>query len=86
MLRLDDPWFLDETGDEDEGGDEFVEMLKALPELRQLLVPAPPEEEVGLRSLLERPDTFAHAWWGDQTRRSGRTSEPTLRPARPHAA
>ena len=76
MLRPDDPWFLDEEVDE------FVEMLKSMPEIRQHLTPAPPEEELGLRSLLERPDTFAHTWWHNQST----TSEPTLRPTRPHAA
>jgi hypothetical protein len=54
MLRPeDDPWFLDEDVDE------FVEALKALPEIRQQLMPAPREDELGLRSLLERPDTLA---------------------------
>lgn len=55
MLRPDDPWFLDEDIDE------FAEMLKALPEIRQHLTPAAPEEELGLRSLLERPDTLRPA-------------------------
>jgi hypothetical protein len=76
MLRPDDPWFLDEDVDE------FVEMLKALPEIRQRLEPAPPEEELGLRSLLEQPDTLAHTWWHDQAS----SNEPTLRPTRPRAA
>jgi len=75
MLRPDDPWF-------HEDDDEFVEMLQALPEIRQHLAPAPPEEELGLRSLLERSDTFVHTWWHDQSA----TTEPTLRPTRPHAA
>jgi hypothetical protein len=72
MLRHDDPWFLDEDVDE------FVEMLKAMPEIRQHLTPAPAEEELGLRSLLERTDTLAHTRWHHQAS----TSEPT----RPHAA
>lgn len=41
MLRPDDPWFLDEAVDE------AGELLKALPEIRQYVVPAPPEEELG---------------------------------------
>jgi len=93
MLRADDPWFPDEDVDEfmlraddpwflDEDADEFVETLKALPEIRQHLAPTPPEEELGLRLLLERPDELSHTWWQDQAS----TSEPTLRPMRPHAA
>lgn len=74
MLRPDDPWFLDEAVDESD------ELLKALPEIRQNLVPAPPEDELGLRSLLEQPDTFAHAWWRDQASRSGRKGAPAPRP------
>lgn len=32
------------------------ELLHTMPELRQYLFPAPPEDEIGLRALLERPD------------------------------
>jgi hypothetical protein len=74
MLRPDDPWFLDEAVDEP------GEVFKALPEIRKYLVPAPPEEELGLRSLLENPDTFAHAWWRDQASRSSRKCQPASRP------
>jgi hypothetical protein len=74
MLRPDDPWFLDEAVDEP------GELLKALPEIRQYLVPTPPEEELGLRSLLEDPDNFAHGWWRDQAARSGRKCPPAPRP------
>ena len=80
MLRPDDPWFLDEAVDEP------GELLKALPEIRQYVVPSPPEEELGLRALLERPDVFAHGWWREQVIKSGRTSAPALRPPRPRAA
>ena len=76
MLRPDDPWFLDEAVDDGE------ELLKSLPEIRQNLAPAPPEAELGLRSLLERPEGFAHAWWRDQAARSGRNG-PALRPHAP---
>lgn len=68
MLRPDDPWFPDEMVDEPD------ELLKALPEIRQNLMPAPPDDAIGLRSLLEQPDTFAHLWWRDQAIRSGRKS------------
>ena len=69
MLRPDDPWFLDEAVDEPD------ELLKALPpELRPQLVPAPPEEELGLCFLLEQPGAFAHSWWRDQASRSARSA------------
>jgi hypothetical protein len=77
MLRPDDPWFLDEAADEP------GELLKALPEIRQYLAPAPPDEDLGLRSLLDQPDTgaFAHPWWRDQARRSGHRGTPRPRAA-----
>jgi hypothetical protein len=74
MLRPDDPWFLDE------GVDDAAELLRSMPEIRQNLAPAPAEAELGLRSLLERPEAFAHAWWRDQAARSGRTNAPAQRP------
>jgi hypothetical protein len=80
MLRPDDPWFLDEAVDE------AGELLKALPEIRQYVVPAPPDEELGLRALLKQPDSFAHGWWREQASKSGGTSAAELRPPRPRAA
>ena len=74
MLQPDDPWFLDEAVEEPD------ELLKALPELRQNLVSAPPEDELGLRSLLEQADTFTHPWWRDQASKSGRKGTPVPRP------
>jgi hypothetical protein len=68
MLRPEDLSFLD-----DEAIDDPSELLKALPEIGQYVTPAPPEEDLGLRSLLERPEAFTHAWWRDQARRSSRT-------------
>ena len=81
MLRPEDLSFL-----EDEAVDEPSELLKQLPEIGQYLTPAAPEEDLGLRSLLERPEAFAHAWWRDQASRSGRTIDRLPRPTRPHAA
>jgi hypothetical protein len=81
MLRPEDLSYLD-----DEAVDEPSELLKALPEIRQSVAPTPPEDDLGLRSLLERPETFAHPWWRDQASRSGRTIDPMLHPTRPHAA
>jgi hypothetical protein len=81
MLRPEDLIF-----QEDEVADDPAELLQALPEIRQSVAPTPPEDDLGFRSLLEGPETFAHAWWRDQASRSGRTIEPMLRPTRPHAA
>ena len=77
MLRPEDLSFLDE-----EAVDEPSELLRALPEISQYVAPEPPEDDLGLRSLLERPEAFAHVWWRDQASRSGRTTRPT----RPHVA
>ena len=75
MLRPDDPWFLDEAVDEP------AELLKMLPGVRPPSTPMPAEEDLGLRSLLEHPDHFAHAWWRDQASRSGRKLAPRPRAA-----
>jgi len=74
MLRPEDPWFVDDTVDDP------AELLKVLPEMRQYLEPPPVVEELGLRTLLEHPDYFAHAWWRDQASRSGRKRSPSTRP------
>lgn len=74
MLRPDDPWFLDEAGDES------GELMKALPEVREQLSGLP-DEELGLRALLEHPDALAGAWWRDQARRSGRSGAVSARPS-----
>jgi len=80
MLRPDDPWF------QAEAVDESGELLKAMPEIRQYVVSAQREEDLGLRALLEQPDIFSHGWWREQASKSGRTSAPALRPPRPRAA
>ena len=64
MLKPVDLSFMDEA-DEDP-----AELLRALPEIRHEVAPAPADDDLGLRSLLERPEAFAHAWWRDQARRS----------------
>jgi hypothetical protein len=81
MLRPEDLSFLDE-----EAVDEPSELLKALPELSHYVAPEPPDDDLGLRSLFERPEAFAQAWWRDQARRSGRNAGVPARPTRPHAA
>jgi hypothetical protein len=55
----------------DEPAEDPAELLKALPQIRHELAPAPGDEDLGLRSLLERPEVFAHTWWRDQARRGG---------------
>jgi hypothetical protein len=68
MLRPEDSWLLDEDAEDPSA------LLAVLPEIRPYLEPTPAEEELGLRSLLEQPDHFAHPWWRDQASRSGRKS------------
>lgn len=65
MLKPVDLSFMDEAT---EDPDEF---LRALPEIRHEVAPAPADDDLGLRSLLERPEAFSHAWWRDQASRSG---------------
>ena len=66
--------FMDDATEED-----AVELLRALPEIRHEVAPAPADDDLGLRSLLERPEAFDHAWWRDQASRSG--VRPTRRSA-----
>jgi hypothetical protein len=76
MLRPEDPWFLDL----DEDAEDPSALLAVLPDIRPYLEPTPAEEDLGLRSLLEHPDCFAHPWWRDQAKRSARTSVTSPRP------
>ena len=48
MLKPDDFFFLDE-------GEDTSELLRALPEIRHNLEPAPRDDELGLRALLDWP-------------------------------
>jgi hypothetical protein len=77
MLRPTDPWFLDEAVEDP------TDLARVLPEMRQCLLPPPPEEELGLRSLLEQPRHFAHGWWREQASKSRRKDGP---PSRSRAA
>lgn len=63
----------------DEAGEDPAELLRALPEISHELAAAPADEDLGLRSLLELPDAFTHAWWRDQASRSGSSIRPTHR-------
>jgi hypothetical protein len=58
-----------------------AELLEDLPEIRQEVAPLPVDDDLGLRALLERPETFVHPWWRDQARRSSPSIRPAPRPA-----
>lgn len=64
MLKPVDLSFMDEAADDP------AELLRAMPEIRHEIAPAPADDDLGLRSLLEHPEAFAHAWWRDQASRS----------------
>jgi hypothetical protein len=79
MLRRVDVTFMDEA-------DELpTELLRALPEIRHELTPEPTDDDLGLRSLLEQPELFNHAWWRGQASRSSGAPRPRTRPT-PHRA
>jgi hypothetical protein len=61
----------------DEAAEDPAELLTALPEFRHEV--APTDDDLGLRSLLERPEAFTHAWWRDQASRSGSSIRPMRR-------
>lgn len=75
MLKPVDLSFMDETAEEDP-----AELLNVMPEIRQEVAPAPADDDLGLRSLLERPEAFSHAWWRDQAGRSNSRIRPMRRP------
>jgi hypothetical protein len=61
----------------DEAVEDPAELLKALPEVRYEVEAATADDDLGIRSLLERPEVFSHPWWRDQARRgSGRSPFP----------
>jgi hypothetical protein len=64
MLKPVDLTFMDEAAEDP------AELLRALPEIGQELAAAPLDDDLGIRSLLERPEEFAHTWWRDQASRS----------------
>jgi hypothetical protein len=66
MKRPVDVSFMDEAAVDDP-----AELLRLLPEIRHELAPEPADDDLGLRSLLERPEAFAHTWWREQASRSG---------------
>jgi hypothetical protein len=54
----------------DEAADDPAELLKAMPEIRYEVAPTPTDDDLGLRTLLERPEAFTLPWWRDQAGRS----------------
>ena len=65
--------------DMDDAQEDPSALLDALPEIRQEVGAMPADDDLGLRSLLERPEAFAHAWWRDQAGRSGSMGRSTPR-------
>ena len=55
MLQPDEIFLLDE-------GEDPAELLRALPEIRHNLTPAPRDEELGLRALLDWREPSPPAW------------------------
>ncbi len=76
MLRPKDWWF------ENQAVESPAEPPGAPPGTGQDSTLAP-DDDLGLRTLLEHPDQFAHAWWRDQASRS--RTKPA-RSTRPRAA
>lgn len=63
----------------DEAAEDPVDLLKALPEVRYEVQAATADDDIGIRSLLERPEALAHSWWRDQARRSSNIRPPAPR-------
>jgi hypothetical protein len=55
MLKPEDFSFLDE-------GEDTTELFRSLPEIKENLDPAPRDDELGLRALLEWPAPRSPAW------------------------
>ena len=58
MLHQDDLWLMEE----DLPVDEPADVLLTMPEIRQLFDPDRDAEELGLRSILDRPEALSRAW------------------------
>jgi hypothetical protein len=58
LLDQNDPWLMEEETRLDEPS----ELLLTMPEIRQLFDPDPPDEQLGLRSILDRPEMLSKAW------------------------
>lgn len=60
MVPRDDLWLVEELRIE-EPSDPLT-----IPEIRHHTVHEPHDEELGLRSLLERPEALSKAWWREE--------------------
>jgi hypothetical protein len=58
MLDQKDLWLMEEVLSLDEP----AELLRTMPEIRQLVDPDRHDDELGLRSILERPEALSKAW------------------------
>jgi hypothetical protein len=58
MLERDDAWPLDEEVPLEEPAD----VIRTMPEIRQLAAPDRRDDELGLRSILARPEALFEAW------------------------
>jgi len=74
MLDPNDLWLMEELP-----LDEPADVLLAMPEIRQLVSPDHGDEELGLRSILERPEALTQAW--RQSAHAERPHRASKRPA-----
>ena len=58
LLDQNDPWLMEEETPLDEPS----ELMLTMPEIRQLFDPDPLDEQLGLRSILNRPETLSKVW------------------------
>jgi hypothetical protein len=78
MLDQNDLWLLEEEPPPDEPAD----LLRTMPEIRQLVDPDRDDEQLGLRSILERPEALSRVWWRSaHAERHLRTSKSVKRHA-----
>lgn len=63
MPKLVDPSFSAEMSEDAAG------LVPALPDVRCQVEAAAADDNLGIRSLLEQPEAFAHPWWREQARR-----------------
>jgi hypothetical protein len=59
---MDDDLWLVELMEEGLPLDEPAEVLRAMPEMRQLVDPESHDDEPGMRSILEHPEALSKAW------------------------
>jgi len=73
MLPVDDLWLM-----EDPPIDEPADVL-TIPEVKQHVVHDHHDDDLGLRSLLERPETLSKSWWRKEHRLRRASSKTTRR-------